>query len=1195
MELRMKKWKRNALQCVAVAAALCGGVDFETLNEWQITTNAALANVDAETAKTGDVASNEAAKKTNRSLVGDFISPPDSARPGVYWFFLDANLSKEGMKADLEAMKRAGIGRAIAMEANQGGPKGSVAYMTPEWLDCWRFAGAEAKRLGIDLTLASGPGWCGAGGPWIRPENSMQHLRSSETKVVGPTRFEGNLPKPTPRDPYFGRGSLGPCEEDWREFYRDVAVLAFPTPKGNWRLPDWEEKALFFRPPYSSLPGVKPFLPPTPETPDAADSIVDASQIRDISQFMDANGRLTWDVPEGEWTILRLGRRLTGQTTRPAPDAGLGLESDKFETTGIDAHFAAFNAKMLDVAEFTTLHHDSWEMSSQNWSENFREHFTKRRGYDPLPWTPAMFGIPVESVEKTERFLWDLRRTARELVYENNVLRMKELGAARGLDFSTEAYDLNPAGDLYLFRAANVPMGEFWSRGYGFDADFSVFEAVSSGHTTGAQVVGAESFTTSGDKWRQHPGAAKRQGDWAFCAGINRLVFHRMCAQPNSDAPGLSLGGHGMHWDRTQTWFPMADGYCDYISRVQAVLQRGVPSADVLFLDREDAPTVFVPPTSAFLGGEFKDKRGYNFDGCAPQVLLDLAVAKDGKIVFPGGATYSVLVLPQTETMTPELAKKLRELADAGVPIVGTRPKRSPGLEKFPNDDAALNAELDALWSGKNPPIAPPGTGTPRRAPLLDARWIWANADFGRAAPGEKSEFIKTFEVPENVALNDASISVAADNVYELYVNGKRLGSGSNFRAPDVYALADVLKSGENVLRIVVVNEGERPNPAGLLAALDFGDSASNLAPILTDATWTTNASNGESGAVAAVELGGYGMSPWGLAPPKSGDATYPSFTFVAQLLKERGLAPDFESTGDVRWVRRIDGDADVYFVGNRLGVAQTADCVFRVSGKKAQLWDPTTGRRYRVDTASEENGRTTIPLSFAPSQSWLVVFRPDFNADASNAELSEKAAENNVGNDGAPQDLTPTSRLFAADAKFKYFDVLNEGWSVAFDQNAASGRDFPEGRRRVERFETLQDWSKNADPIIRYYSGVGVYETTFDLPLDAASQEKTCDGFFLELGKVGAMARVELNDVDLGVVWTDPWRVEIPSDLIRAKDNRLTISVANLWCNRLIGDASLPVEKRFTRTSNPQWGPGDGQLLPSGLLGPVRLGRRVD
>ncbi|MBQ5789075.1 MAG: hypothetical protein IIW01_02200, partial [Thermoguttaceae bacterium] len=533
--------------------------------------------------------------------------------------------------------------------------------------------------------------------------------------------------------------------------------------------------------------------------------------------------------------------------------------------------------------------------------------------------------------------------------------------------------------------------------------------------------------------------------------------------------------------------------------------------------------------------------------------------------------------------------KKLRQLADAGVAIVGTRPKRSPGLENYPNADVALNAELDALWNGQNPPIAPPGAGNsaPRRASLLDARWIWSAAAFSNAQPGEKREFFKTFEVPENADVSDASIAVAADNVYELYVNDKRLGSGSNFRAPDVYALNDVLKPGENRLRIVVANEGETPNPAGLIAALDFGDSASKLPAILTDATWTTNAPNGEGEKIAAVEIGGYSTSPWGLAPPKSGDATYPSFTFVAQLLKERGLAPDFESTGDVRWVRRIDGDADVYFVGNRLGVAQTADCVFRVSGKKAQLWDPTTGRRYRVDALREENRRTTIPLSFAPSQSWLVVFRPEFSDDASNHVAFEKGAKS----DADSQELTPTSRLFAVDVKSAYFDVLTGPWSVAFDQNAASGRDFPEGRRRVERFETLQDWSKNADPILRYYSGVGVYETTFDVP----ENETERAGFFLELGEVGVMARVELNGVDLGVLWTDPWRVEIPNGLLRAKGNRLTISVANLWCNRLIGDASLPVEKRFTRTSNPQWGPGDAQLLPSGLLGPVRLGRRVD
>ena len=512
------------------------------------------------------------------SLRDAFTNPPESAKPGVYWFFLDGNLSKEGMRADLDALKNAGLGRAIMMEADQGGPRGKVEYMTPEWLDCWRDAARHADELGIDLTTSVGPGWCGAGGPWIDPDHSMQHLRASETRVEGGKTVEVALPVPTPRDPYFGRGSLGPCADVWANYYRDVAVVAFPTPKSDLRLPDWEEKALFYRPPYSSTPGVKPFLAPITDDPDVAkydDAIIPVDAILDLSDKMDADGTLRWDAPEGDWTVMRLGRRLTGQTTRPAPLAGLGLESDKFERSGIEAHFAAFDDKLLDVAKFSTLHHDSWEMSSQNWSEHFRELFQKSRGYDPLTRAPAIFGRIVGNVEETERFLWDLRRVGQELVYDNNVLRMKELAAERDLKFSTEAYDLNPAGDLWLFRAADVPMCEFWSDGYGFDSRFSVFEAVSSAHTCGQPIVAAESFTSYLDKWRQHPGAAKRQGDWAFCAGVNRFLFHRMCSQPNDDAPGLSLGPHGMHFDRTQTWFPLLggrEGYSEYMTRVQSVL-----------------------------------------------------------------------------------------------------------------------------------------------------------------------------------------------------------------------------------------------------------------------------------------------------------------------------------------------------------------------------------------------------------------------------------------------------------------------------------------------------------------------------------------------------------------------------------------------------------------------------------------------
>ena len=133
---------------------------------------------------------------TSTALLDDFLSPPQAAKPGAYWFFMDANLSKEGMAADLAAMKQAGLVRAIPLEVALGAPKGKVDYMSPEWLNCWRFAAAEAEKQGIELTIPAGPGWCGAGGAWIAPENSMQHLRCSVTKVSGPGLVNVNLPVP---------------------------------------------------------------------------------------------------------------------------------------------------------------------------------------------------------------------------------------------------------------------------------------------------------------------------------------------------------------------------------------------------------------------------------------------------------------------------------------------------------------------------------------------------------------------------------------------------------------------------------------------------------------------------------------------------------------------------------------------------------------------------------------------------------------------------------------------------------------------------------------------------------------------------------------------------------------------------------------------------------------------------------------
>jgi hypothetical protein len=641
------------------------------------------------------------------ALIAGFQSPPDSARPWVYWYFMDGNLSREGITADLEAMAVAGIGGAIFLEVNIGVPRGPVEFMSPAWRELFVHAVREADRLGIEIALGSGPGWCGTGGPWVKPEQSMQHLVASETNVTGPTRFDAELPRPQPRKPFFGEKTLTPeLARQWREFYRDVAVLAFPTPRGNRRIADIDEKALYQRAPYSSQPNVKPFLPAPADFPTVpAEETVARVRVIDLTARLTPDGRLSWEVPAGDWTILRFGRTATGQTTRPAPTPGLGFETDKFDPAALDAHFGQFAGRLLaEVGParragrgLTTLHFDSWEMSAQNWSARFREEFQQRRGYDPLRFLPAMTGRLVDSVETTERFLWDLRQTAQELVIANHVTRLRDLGRRHGLVFSSEPYDMNPCADLSAGAVADVPMCEFWWRG--FDTAYSVIEAASIAHTTGRTIVAAEAFTSQpGEDWRAHPAVMKALGDWAFCTGVNRLAFHRYQHQPWLDRrPGMRMGSYGVHWERTQTWWPLVPAYHRYLSRCQFLLRQDRPVADLLYLAAEGAPHVFRPPPSALLGSP-PDRRGYNFDGIAPEALRERVSVRDGRLVLPEGTSYRVLVLPERETMTPDLLLKVKELVAAGATVIGPRPRKSPGLQGFPQCDTEVARLAAEIW-----------------------------------------------------------------------------------------------------------------------------------------------------------------------------------------------------------------------------------------------------------------------------------------------------------------------------------------------------------------------------------------------------------------------------------------------------------------------------------------------------------------
>ncbi len=645
-------------------------------------------------------------------LKEQFIHPPNSAKPGVYWYFMDGNMSEKSITADLEAMKKAGIGNLIFLEVNVGIPRGPVEFLSEEWQGMFVHAVKESKRLGIEITLGIGPGWTGSGGPWVPIEKSMQHLVSSSVNITGGKKQPIILPKPLPKPPYFGEGAFTPeLKKQWNDFYEDVAVLAYPTPStATSKITDIDEKALFYRAPYSSVRGVKQYLPTTAKYVEPAkNAVIDRSKIIDLTGRLQPDGTINWVAPKGKWTIIRFGRRNNGAITRPAPVPGLGFEADKFDTVALNAHLDNYIGKLIrktgipdlkDEGGLKRLHMDSWEMGAQNWTSNFREEFKKRRGYDPLTYYPVYAGNIVESNEVSERFLWDLRQTAQELVLENHAQQVKAYARRYGLQLSIEPYDMNPTADLELGNIADVPMCEFWSKGWGFNSSFSCIESTSIGHVNGKSLIPAEAFTAQDEVWKQYPGSMKNQGDWAFATGINRFEYHTFQNQFLADSlrPGATMGLYGVHWDRNQTWWPMVGSYHEYISRCQYILQQGRAVADILYLTPEGSPHVFRPPSSAMDGDVIMpDRKGYNFDGCAPGQLYRASV-QNGMIVFPGGASYRLLVLPAVKTMTPALLRKIMELVNNGAVVIGAPPVKSPGLSGYPLCDVQVGILAKTLW-----------------------------------------------------------------------------------------------------------------------------------------------------------------------------------------------------------------------------------------------------------------------------------------------------------------------------------------------------------------------------------------------------------------------------------------------------------------------------------------------------------------
>ena len=1157
-----------------------------------------------------------------------FQTPPDSSKPWVYWFWLNGNITREGITADLEAMHRVGIGGVLIMEVDQGTPVGPVDFMSQRWRELFKHVTTEAQRLGLEVNLNNDAGWNGSGGPWIKPEQSMQKVVWSEMEVEGPRQLDAELPQP----------------EVVAGFYRDIAVLAFPMPE-PYRIDRIEYKAGYRV--GDAGPASQASLPP--------EIVIARDRITDISSRMDKDGRLGWDVPSGKWTIIRFGHTSTGVQNAPAPESGRGLECDKLSKEGIEANFAGMMAKLIaDVGpaagkSLVATHIDSWENGAQNWTARMREEFRERRGYDLLPFLPAMTGRVVGSLEISERFLWDLRQTISDLVVENYAGHMRILAHQHGLRLSIEAYG-GPCDEIPYGGRADEPMCEFWIGG---GAMQTCKEMASSAHVYGKPILGAEAFTAGDqEKWLEHPATIKALGDQAFCDGVNRFVFHRYAMQPwLGRNPGMTMGPWGIHYERTQTWWDWSGAWHEYLARCQFLLRQGRFVADICYLQPEAAPQGFAGHA----------RQLYDYDNCTAEAVLTRMTVKDGRIVLPDGMSYRLLVLPKTKTMTPRLLRKIKELVEAGATVTGPRPLRSPGLSDYPKCDEQVRKIADELW-GKDKPSAEitehsrrkgrvfwgsrvegkPDSPEDAKNPLDGAKWIWhQEGNPAAGAPVGMRYFRRTVTVEVGRSIESAKLSMTADNSFQAWVNGQQVGTGDNFGLAYIMDVTSLLKPGVNIMTVAAGNGGVGLNPAGLIGLLTIRFSDGGTLQWCTDRKWettatlqddwtSTSAPNQEWG--VAMELGNLGMSPWGSPelPPRE---AFPHASVVPEVLARMDLPPDFEASGSIRYIHRRAEDTDIFFVANSEQTSTGVNCTFRVSGKLPEIWDPLTGRISRQAIYRERDGRTTLPLWFEPSGSLFVVFRePSTPAAATNAGpivAVRRDGQSVLPEPGRPLTVSPPIEMLGGG-----HGVMNVlAWqSGRYEFETASGQirrvsvpplppssevsgpwevRFPAEQGVPERV-TLQDlisWSQHKEPGVKYFSGTATYIKTLSIPPGLLTKDRR---LYLDMGKVQVMAGVTLNGKLVGTLWKPPFHLDI-TDMAKPGDNALEVKVVNLWPNRMIGDEQLPEDSRRNDNGTlrewPQWlqegkpsatgrhtftswrlWKKDAPLLESGLLGPVTL-----
>jgi hypothetical protein len=623
-------------------------------------------------------------------LAAAFDAPPLAARTRCFWWWLNGNVDQAAITKDLEWMKAIGMGGGLIFDA--GGAAGPTPtgpmFGSPEWTKLFVHAVKEADRLGLELSLSPQSGW-NLGGPDVTPEQSGKVVAWSELRVTGPQDFAGPLPAPEAK------------------VFRDTVVLAYRI-RGTAAKPirQLREKSLF-KELGGSAADCRPLLEDIPATPGEAD--VSPAEVINLTAQRDAAGNLSWKVPPGEWQVLRFGWTLNGGHVSTSSGDWKGLMVDYLDADALKTYWKKNVVPLLDAVgplagagkALTGIETDSWEGGGLNWSRTLPEAFLRARGYDLTPWLPVIAGRIAGDRDQSNRFLADLRKTIAELMAAQKYAALAALAAERGLGTHCEAGGphVGPFDALANLSHQSAPMGEFWVPSPHRPREenrFFMKTPASAAHLYGKRIVCGEGFTSVGPHWNDTLWSAQKPTfDHEACAGLNLTYWHAFtCSPASAGIPGQEYFA-GTHFNPQITWADMAPGFIGYLNRCQAMLQRGLPVADVLVYVGDHAPNIPARKQAAPAG----ILPGYDFDWCNEEALLTRITARDGQLVLPDGVSYRALVLPDHAVLSLPVARRLREFATAGVAITGPKPVRTVSLSGWPQSETELKNIAAELWN----------------------------------------------------------------------------------------------------------------------------------------------------------------------------------------------------------------------------------------------------------------------------------------------------------------------------------------------------------------------------------------------------------------------------------------------------------------------------------------------------------------